>query len=82
MNFLGANAGCADIVIRYFAVLFVHFFLLLASLTGFLLRLRLRLLLLLTRFLLAAAALLLLLVTLIRHLVLLPVGKKLTPPPG
>ena len=62
-KFLGANAGGAGIVVRYFAVLFVHFFLLLAGLTGFLFRL----LLLLLSGLLLAAALLLLLVTLIRH---------------
>jgi hypothetical protein len=43
-KFLGANAGGAGIVVRYFAVLFVHFFLLLAGLTGFLFRLLLLLL--------------------------------------
>ena len=62
-KFLGANAGAAGIVTRYFTVLFVHFLLLLAGLTGFLF---LSLLLLLAR-LLPAAALLLLLVTLIRY---------------
>jgi hypothetical protein len=60
-KFLGANAGGAGIIVRQIAVLFVHLFLLLAGLTGFLFRL---LLLLLAR-LLPAAALLLLLVTLI-----------------
>jgi hypothetical protein len=61
--FLSANAGGAGIVARFFAVFFVHFFLLLAGLTGFVFR---SLLLLLAR-LLPTAALLLLLVTLIRH---------------
>jgi hypothetical protein len=62
--FLGAKAGGPGIVVCYFAVLFVHFFLLLAGLTGF------RLLLLLLGRLLRTAALLLLLVTLICHSVL------------
>jgi hypothetical protein len=58
-KFLGANAGRAGIVARFFAGFSVHFFLLLAGLTGFLFRL------LLAGLLLTAVALLLLLVTLI-----------------
>jgi hypothetical protein len=33
-RFLGANNGAAGIVARFFAVFFVHFFLLLTGLTG------------------------------------------------
>jgi hypothetical protein len=77
-KFLGANAGGTGIVARFFAVLFVHLFLLLAGLTGFLLLL----LLLVAMLLLTAAALLVLLFTLVRHSGFTPCWKKLTPPSG
>jgi hypothetical protein len=60
------SACCEAIVARFFAVLFVHLFLLLAGLTGFLL-----LLLLLASLLLTAVALQVLLFTLLRHPLLL-----------
>ena len=72
---LGADAAAAGIVARFFAVLFVHFFLLLAGLTGLVIRL---LLLLLVRLLLTAAALLALLFTLVRHELLLRFATQLS----
>ncbi len=73
-KFLGANAGGAGIVIGYFAVLFVHFFLLLAGLTGFLIWLLLARLLSTAVLLAGFSALLVLLRTLIGHHVHLEVS--------
>jgi len=61
---LGANAGAAGIVARFFPVFLVDFFLLLAGLTGFLFRLPL---LLTGAVLITLAAPLFLLGTLFRH---------------
>jgi hypothetical protein len=67
-NFLGAYAGGASILARFFAVFFVHFFLLFAGLTGLVIRLLLLAWLLPTAALLTTlAALLFLLFALIGH---------------